>query len=89
QLLLLQYEACVADPQGQLTRTFELLRLPHHRASISQFSQGRKKASGHVELPAEMRALLAARFADDLDRLEELMPDFDRSLWKSCTGAAR
>ncbi|MFO7531294.1 MAG: sulfotransferase [Candidatus Limnocylindrales bacterium] len=89
QLLLLQYEACVADPQGQLTRTFEFLGLPDQRASVSQISQARKKASGHVELPAEMRALLAARFADDLDRLEELMPDFDRSLWKSCTGAAR
>jgi hypothetical protein len=89
QFLLLQYEACVADPQGQLSRTFEFLGLRDQRASVSQISQARKKASGHVELPAEMRALLAARFADDLGRLEELMPDFDRSLWKSCIGAAR
>ncbi len=83
QLLLLQYERCVADAQAQLSRTFEFLGLPDQPASVSQISQTRKKAPGHVELPVQMRMLLAARFADDIDRLGELMPDLDRSLWKS------
>ena len=83
QLLLLQYERCVADAQAQLSRTFEFLGLPDQPASVSQISQTRKKAPGHVELPDEMRTLLAARFADDIERLGELMPDLDPSLWAS------
>ncbi len=83
QFLLLQYERCVADPQGQLTRTYEFLGLPDQPVSVSLISQARKKAPDHVELPVEMRSLLAGRFADDVARLAELMPDLDRSLWKS------
>ncbi len=85
QFLLLQYEQCVADTQGQLTRTFEFLGLRDQRASVSQIAQTRKKAPGHVELPDEMRTLLAARFADDVERLAGLMPGLDLSLWKSVT----
>lgn len=87
RFLLLQYERCVADPQGQLSRTFEFLGLRDQRASVSQVAQARKKAAGHVELPSEMRALLAARFADDVARLGELMPDLDLSLWRSYSEA--
>ena len=88
QFLLLQYERCVADTQGQLTRTYEFLGLRDQRASVSQIAQARKKATGHVVVPPEMRALLAAHFAADVARLTELMPDLDVSLWKSYSEGA-
>ena len=48
QVLLLQYERCVADTQGQLSRTFEFLGLPDQRASVAEVSRTRKKATEHA-----------------------------------------
>ena len=56
QLLLLQYERCVADPQGQLTRTFEFLGLPPQAASAAEVARARKKSGVHVPLAEEIRA---------------------------------
>ena len=58
QLLLLQYERCVADTQGQLSRTFEFLGLPDQRASVAEVSRTRKKATEHPSLAPELRRLL-------------------------------
>ena len=52
QVLLLQYERCVADPQGQLTRTFAFLDLPDQRASVAEIARTRKKASEHASAGA-------------------------------------
>jgi hypothetical protein len=86
-ILLLQYERCVADPQGQLSRTYAFLGLPDQRASVAEISRARKKSGEHVPVPAEMRRLLAEYYADDVDRLVELMPDLDRSLWSSLSAS--
>jgi hypothetical protein len=81
-VLLLQYERCVADTQGQLTRTFEFLGLPDQRASVAEISRTRKKSSDHVSLAPELRRLLVDYYADDVAALRALMPDLDLSLWK-------
>jgi hypothetical protein len=83
RFLLLQYERCVADPQGQLSRTFEFLGLADQRASAAEVARARKKAPGHVELTADMRRILAEYYAPDVVRLAQLMPDLDRDLWPS------
>ena len=83
RFLLLQYERCVADTQGQLSRTYESLGLPDRRASAAEISRTRRKASERVALPPEMGRLLAGYYAADVARLGELMPDLDLSLWKS------
>ncbi len=83
QFLLLQYEQCVADPQGQLNRTFEFLGLRPQHVTPAQISRARKKATSQVEVSVETRRMLATRYAADVTRLQELMPDLDVSLWKS------
>ena len=83
RFLLLQYERCVAETQGQLSRTFEFLGLPDQRASAAEIARTRKKASEHVPLTAQMRRLLAEYYRADVARLGELMPDLDPGLWKS------
>jgi hypothetical protein len=82
QLLLLQYERCVADTQGQLSRTFEFLGLPDQRASVAEVSRTRKKASEHAPLAPELRRLLVDYYASDVKALQALMPDLDPALWK-------
>jgi hypothetical protein len=87
QLLLLQYERCVADVQGQLTRTFEFLGVRDQQASAAEVSKARKKAASHVELPAGARALLVDYYRPDVERLAELMPDLDLALWPFMVGS--
>ena len=88
QILLLQYERCVADPQEQLSRTYEFLGLPDQRASVAEVSRARKKAGQHLPVPDEMRRVLAEYYAVDVARLAEMMPDLDVGLWKSLTREA-
>jgi hypothetical protein len=88
QLLLLQYERCASDPQGQLTRTFEFLGLPAQAASAADVARARKKSGVHVPVAPEIRDVLADYYAADVARLAELMPDLDTSLWPSVTRRA-
>ena len=81
QLLLLQYERCVADTQAQLTRTFEFLGLPDHEPSVQELSRPRKKSAQRPDVPPAMRALLADFYAADVARLKELAPDLDLLMW--------
>ena len=84
RLLLLQYERCVADPQGELARTFEFLGLPDQPASAAEVGASAQEVRrSHVPLADEMRRLLADYYAADVARLAELMPDLDVALWKS------
>ena len=83
QVLLLQYERCVADPQGQLSRTFEFLGLPDQPASVAEVARTRKKSTEHVPLAAELRRLLVDYYAADVAALRKLMPDLDLALWKN------
>ena len=83
QMLLLQYERCVADAQSQLDRTYEFLGLRGQNASVQEIARARKKSTEHVELPDSSREWLGQYYADDVRRLLELTPDLDLSLWKS------
>lgn len=88
QLLLLQYEACVADPQTQLTRTFEFLGLPDHAASADGIKRTRKQSGTRPAVPAAVRAMLASYYAGDIERLLRLMPELDLELWPGVADAA-
>ena len=83
QILLLQYEQCVAEAQVQLNRTYSFLGLRDQNASVQEIARARKKSKEHVTLPDSSRAWLAAYYMEDVARLREIMPDLDLSLWKS------
>ena len=83
RFLLLQYEACVADAQVQLDRTYAFLGLRPQNASVQEIARARKKAQEHVTLPDSSREWLGQYYADDARRLREIMPELDLSLWKS------
>jgi hypothetical protein len=82
QILLLQYEACVADAQAQLNRTYSFLGLRDQNASVQEIARVRKKAAEKVSLPESSREWLGRYYAEDVARLREIMPDLDLSLWK-------
>ena len=83
QLLLLQYERCVADTQGQLSRTFEFLGLPDQRASVAEVSRTRKKSTEHAAAGAgAASACSSSTTRPTWPTLRTLMPDLDLALWK-------
>jgi hypothetical protein len=87
QVLVLQYERCLADPLGQMRRTQEFLALePLDEAPprlVKESSSGPKPS-----LPATLREALVARMGEDVARTAELCPDLDLALWPNFAGQA-
>jgi Sulfotransferase family len=81
QILVLQYEQCVADTVGQLDRTYRFVGLdPEFRPGA--INREVNAAPGpKTEMPADVRARLADVYASDVAELTKWVPDFDLSLW--------
>jgi len=79
QILLLQYERCVSDPQRELARTFRFLGLepfvPHgigNRVNTTARS---------LELDEDVRRRLVELYSSDVLALSSRFPDLNLSLW--------
>lgn len=81
RLLVLQYERCIADPLGQLARTFAFLELEDVapagdvRALVSPTTTEKRR------LDPDARRRLAELYAGDMAALEALVPELDLELW--------
>jgi Sulfotransferase family len=88
QLLVLQYEQCVADPSGQLARTYAHLGLDEGHRPADLAGEVNKTVEGKADLPADARARLEEIVAADIADLTTQLPEFDFSLWTSAKGGA-
>ena len=88
QVLILQYERCRKDPASQLRRTYDFLGLAPDFVP-TDIDARRNPAAFELELAPEFEADLAATFAEELNALEELVPDLDPGLWPSTRGLVR
>jgi hypothetical protein len=86
QILILQYEKCVADIQRELNRTLEFLGLDPGKLPFSPSMQRPVNELRADRVTFSDRSLAAARTAlqPDLQRLGHKFPDVDQSLWRSC-----
>jgi hypothetical protein len=80
QLLLLQYERCVADPAGMLAVTFEFLGLTN--VAVPAVSDRRPSSSGDA-LNDDTRARLVELYAPDVAALCARRPEIDAGLWSN------
>jgi hypothetical protein len=83
QVLVLQYERCVAETMRELRRTTDFLGIePYDEppARLDKHVQA-KAASFKPELTPELREELIARYRDDVARLAALCPEIDVELW--------
>jgi hypothetical protein len=88
QVLVLQYERCKADPEGELARTHRFLGLdPVMPENIVE----KVNARPHVFPPLtdDERAELVEHFTDEVVALHDVLPELDLSLWKGFEQAAR
>jgi len=77
-----QYEACRADPLGQVARTYAFLGLPPHELDPWTASgEVNPTTRDKYQPPAALRAALLDGYAPDLAQLPELCPSLDLSLW--------
>jgi hypothetical protein len=83
QVLVLQYEQCVADPGRLLERTFRFLGLGPVTLDEARLAQRVNASPGtKVTLTPWQREELARRYAPENERLAGLVPDLDLTLWQ-------
>jgi len=85
RLLILQYERCVADPAGQLRRTFRFLGLPELPAPPETARRVGIVSDGAAVLDEPTAAALRRGYRADLHRLLADFPELDSSLWPSAS----
>jgi hypothetical protein len=85
QVLVLQYERCVADPVGQLRRTYRFVGLgPEIPDDIDVSGRVNESRGPKVRLSAWQEDQLVRRYAPENERLAALLQDdLDLSLWHS------
>lgn len=84
QVLVLQYERCVADPAAQLQRTFAFMGLePQLPRGIDPTRRVNASRGPKVTLSEWQEDQLVRRYAAENERLAALLPELDLSLWRS------
>jgi hypothetical protein len=80
QLLVLQYERCLADPVDQLEATFRFLELPEFVPPGLGEARTPPTTSSQP-LPPEVKDRLVSDYESDVVALAERLPQIDLSLW--------
>ncbi len=84
QVLVLQYERCVAEPRAQLERTYRFIGLtPEVRPDLDLDARVNGSHGPKVTLSEWQEGQLVRHYAPENERLAGLLPDLDLSLWKS------
>src|SRR4051812_26335080 len=89
QVLVLQFERCVADPAGEMERTCRFLGVEPPREFPERLTQHKQADRKTRALPPHVSDELAGRYREDSSRLGELCPEIDLSLWPSVDGPPR
>ena len=86
QLLILQYESCVANPIRELVTTYEFLGLdPSYRPEDLR-DEVNKTVERKAGLPDDALHRLREIFAPDIISLADMVPTLDLTLWPSADG---
>jgi SAM-dependent methyltransferase len=83
RVLILQFERCVQDPIDQMEATCRFLGIEPPDEPPERLGEHRRPSHPKPRTPEWLRADLTARYREDVQRLMELCPDFDLSLWRN------
>lgn len=82
QVFVGQYEACRADPAGQLARTYAFIGLiPFEVPEAALRREVNPTTGARFEPSGALRGALVGGYAVDLAQVAELVPHLDLSLW--------
>ena len=83
QILVLQFEQCVADTERELARTFEFLGLSKYAVLASDHNARPRHAPAQREYDENVRTRLVDLYTGDVAALAAQCPAIDLSLWPS------
>jgi hypothetical protein len=84
QILVLQYERCLADPAAELQATYRFLGLDDTVLPDElRGTRGTSSENGKLPLPRHVSDQLRLELADDVAALASLAPELDLGLWPS------
>jgi hypothetical protein len=84
QVLVLQYERCVAGPRAELARTYEFLGLGREiPVGLVPEQRVNESRGPKVTLSDWQMDELTRRYAPENERLASLLPDLDLTLWRA------
>jgi hypothetical protein len=83
RVLVLQYERCRLDRDGQLAATYRFLGIDDGHRPAGGLRPGPVGGEGVPALDPDTRARLVDLYAADVAALADLAPDLDLSLWPS------
>jgi hypothetical protein len=87
-VLVLQYERCVADTAGQLRRTYEFVGLdPDFRPPNLALRRAEPAGGPTPPMPDETRAVMTEFYRPHVERLIAACPAIDVSLWPNFSDA--
>lgn len=84
QVMVLQYEQCIADTKARLERSYEFIGLePLIPPEIDLGRRVNESRGPRVTLNEWQSEQLARHYAPENERLAALLPDLDLSLWRA------
>jgi hypothetical protein len=86
QVLVLQYERCLADPAGQLAATYRFLGLDDEHLPVNVTPTGAELGPPPPPVDRDTEHRLADIYAADVAELSTLVSDFDPWLWPAWAG---
>lgn len=90
EILILQYEKCVADPVGQYQRTLRFLGAdPDHVPRDVERPRGKSQAPSKKPLWPDIVEALTTTLEPEVRRLAAIAPEVDVSLWPNFAHVAR
>jgi hypothetical protein len=81
QILVLQYERCVADTNDQLAKTFAFLGLSKYAVVASETPDRSPQTPTRRAYDEDVRTRLVDLYASDVAALAAQLPEIDLSLW--------
>ncbi len=82
RILVQQFERCVADPVGELARTYGFLGVAAHVPTQEAIDKRvNPTRTARVVVDDRHRDLLRALFRPEVEALREIVPDLDLALW--------
>ena len=82
QILIMQYERCVAAPAEQLVATYRFLGVDPEYRPATLDRPVNKTVEDKIALDPDVKSRLRDIFAPDVAELVKLVPALDLSLWK-------
>lgn len=88
QILVLQFERCLEDPEGELARTYRFIGADPGFVPADLRTPVNESKAPPVTVPGDIVEVARNLYREDIDRLRTGWPEIDPDLWPSLTDSS-